>query len=119
MTSEQSNVCPDCAGEGYNSCSVDSDRFLCKTCHGAGKVFVAMNNEKQANELDRVADIIRHYAKVLRGEEQDLTGIGYERLTCDAFCLVMGKKLLTKEQYEEYLRLSDEDFKRRGGRTSY
>jgi DnaJ-class molecular chaperone len=29
--------CPDCAGEGYNNCSVDSERFLCKTCNGRGK----------------------------------------------------------------------------------
>ncbi len=74
---------------------------------------------EQATGLEEAASMMLHYAKILRGEEQDLTGLGCWRILCNHLEQVMGCKVITASQYAAFVELSDADFKRRGGQTSY
>ncbi len=78
-----------------------------------------MNNTERAAEIEEIAEMMSHYAKILRGEVQDLTGLGHWRIMCDHLERVMNVKVITADQYAAFVELSNEDFKRRGGRTSY
>jgi hypothetical protein len=72
-----------------------------------------------AIELDQIAEGFKHLAKVFRGEVIDHTGIGAWRILCNQLGQTMDVSVITKDQYEDYKKLSDEDYKRRGGQTSY
>ncbi len=75
--------------------------------------------DKIANELDEIAGFFKHFAKIMRGEIQDMTGIGHWRILCGRLERTMDCKVITKEQYEAFKKLSDEEFKRLGGQTKY
>jgi hypothetical protein len=78
-----------------------------------------MTQRELADEVDEIAAGFTRYASILRGEAQDLTGLGAWRILCNHIDRVMDCKIISREQYEEFKRLSDEEFKRLGGRTSY
>lgn len=75
-------------------------------------------NEDEPSKLEGAADTLRHYAKVLRGEELDLTGLGIRRILLDQLEDALGCRIISQNQYENYKELSEADFKRRGGLTS-
>ena len=72
-----------------------------------------------ANELDKIADNLKLFAKILRGEDKDMTGRGAWKVWCDSLSRAMDCKIITNEQYASFKRLCDEDFERRGGKKSY
>lgn len=74
---------------------------------------------KTAEQLEEVAKMMQHLAKILRGEAQDMTGMGYWRILCNHLGRAMNCEVITAEQYVAFKELSDAEFKRQGGRTSY
>jgi hypothetical protein len=74
---------------------------------------------KTAEGIEEVARMLMHYARVLRDEQEDLTGFGCWRILCDRLERVMKCKVITREQHAAFIRLSDAEFRRQGGQTSY
>jgi hypothetical protein len=68
---------------------------------------------RMADGLEEVAKMMQHYAKVLRGEEKDMTGRGAWTILCDRLSRVMNCKVITLEQYKAFKKLSDQDFEGR------
>ncbi len=78
-----------------------------------------MTEQEQAKRLEELAPRLVNLARILRGEAQDFTGLGAMRITIHAVERAFGMKMISPDQYAEYRRLADEDFRRRGGQTSY
>jgi len=72
-----------------------------------------------AAKLDEVAEMMRHFARVLRGEAEDHTGRGAWRILCGHLEKTMHCKIISAEQYQAFIEFSEADFRRRGGVTSY
>lgn len=69
---------------------------------------LTLSHYKKAENLDELSSMIRHYARILRGEVQDLTGAGFWRIICDRLEHTMKCKVITKAQYQAFIGSSEE-----------
>lgn len=61
------------------------------------------DHRRMAGDLMVVAESMKSYCEVLRGERQDLTGFGEWNILVDNLERVMGVKVITQEQYAQFV----------------
>ena len=57
-------------------------------------------HRKEAEGLEWVAEAMKAYCQVLRGERTDMTGLGEWRIICQNLEQIMGVKIIDKDQYD-------------------
>ncbi len=71
-----------------------------------------MEDSDRAKSLEMIAERLKNYARVVRGEEDDLTGLGQWRMICEALERCMDCKILSKHQYESVKELWKKEHER-------
>lgn len=61
-----------------------------------------MTDEKRIQLLEYCVKDLQKYIKVIKGEEQDLTGLGLWRLFCNSLERAMECKVITLDQWEAF-----------------
>lgn len=61
-----------------------------------------MTNDEIATKLEHCLVKLEQYIRTLRGEEQDLTGLGLWRIFCNNLEVVMDVKVITKDQWNAF-----------------
>ena len=66
------------------------------------------NHTETAVKLDHCVALLHSYVQALRGERPDMTGIGMWQIFCTNFEMATDTKIITKWQWEEFLKLYKE-----------